>query len=96
MPETGIRLQGSFDVGGFIQRFHKDFGNSKIGAALFDSNRRVLALNNTLAEMNRKPVDAHTNKTLGQIVNEECCEASSIIARVFETGQLTHTEIRPD
>jgi DNA-binding CsgD family transcriptional regulator len=93
VPETGIRLQRSFDVDGFIQRFHEDFGNSKIGAALFDSNRRVLALNNTLAEMNRKPVDAHTNKTLGQIVNEKCCEASSIIPKVFETGQLTHTEI---
>jgi DNA-binding CsgD family transcriptional regulator len=93
VPETGVRLQGSFDVDGFIQRFHEDFGNSKIGAALFDSNRRVLALNNTLAEMNRKPVDAHTNKTLGQIVNEKCCEASSIIPKVFETGQLTHTEI---
>lgn len=95
MPETGTRLQpdGSFDVDGFIQRFHEDFGNSKIGAALFDSNRRVLALNSTLAEMNRKPVDAHTNKTLGQIVNEKCCEASSIIPNVFETGLLAHTEI---
>jgi DNA-binding NarL/FixJ family response regulator len=95
MSETGTRLQsdGSFDIHGFIQRFHEDFGNSKIGAALFDSKRRVLALNNTLAEMNRKPVDAHTNKTLGQIVNEKCCEASSIIPKVFETGRLTHTEI---
>lgn len=95
MPETGMQSQadGSFDVDGFIQRFQEDFGNSKIGAALFDSNRRVVALNSTLAEMNRKPVDAHTNKTLGQIVNEKCCEASSIIPKVFETGQLAHTEI---
>jgi len=88
-----LHTNGSFDVGGFIQRFHEEFGNSKIGAAVFDANRRVLALNNTLAEMNRKPIDAHTNRTLGQIVNERCCEASSIIPKVFETGHLTHTEI---
>jgi len=95
MAGTDARLHanGLFDVDGFIQRFHEDFRTSKIGAALFDSDRRVLALNDALAEMNRKPADAHTNKTLGQIVNEQCCEASSIIPKVFETGQLSHVEI---
>ena len=92
----------SFDIQGTIQTFIAVFGDSKIGAALFDYNRRLLAVNRTLAEMNRGSVEAHTGKKLGEIVNEKCCKAGSIVSLIFETGLPVHTEItaklatRPD
>jgi DNA-binding CsgD family transcriptional regulator len=90
---TQLRPDSSFDFEGAVQSFINEFGESKIGAALFDSSHRLLAINKTLAEMNRRSVEAHSGKTLGEIVNEKCCEASSIIPRVFETGISAHAEI---
>jgi DNA-binding CsgD family transcriptional regulator len=94
VAENGTQLQpDSFDVEGEVQDFKSEFDESKIGAALFDPTCKIRAINKTLAEMNRRSVEAHTGKTLGEIVNKKCCEASSIIPKVFESGLPAHVEI---
>lgn len=91
MPDNGPG--NSFDFEGAKESFLNAFGSARIGAALFDRNLRILAINQALAEMNRKPVESHAGKTLGEIVNAKCCEASSIIPRVFETGKPAYADI---
>jgi DNA-binding NarL/FixJ family response regulator len=95
VPDNGSALKPdeSFDFEGAKQSFLSTFGTAKIGAALFDRNLRILAINQALAEMNRKSVESHAGKTLGELVNAKCCEASSIIPRVFETGEPAYAEI---
>jgi DNA-binding CsgD family transcriptional regulator len=89
-----LKPDESFDFEGAKQSFLSTFGSAKIGAALFDRKLRIFAINQALAEMNRKPVESHTDKTLGEIVNARCCQASSIIPNVFETGEAAYAEIK--
>ncbi|HEY2461418.1 MAG TPA: LuxR C-terminal-related transcriptional regulator [Candidatus Acidoferrum sp.] len=82
-----------FNVQGLVDNFTAYFGDALVGAALFDQNCKILALNRTLAEMNRSSIDTHQGKRLMELFNEKCCPAAAFIGKVFVTGKPAHTQI---
>jgi formate hydrogenlyase transcriptional activator len=63
------------------------FRASRVGLFILDSNLRFLAINQTLAEMNGIPAEAHLGKSLREILGDFAALIEPQFKRVFATGQ---------
>src|SRR5271170_1609554 len=63
------------------------FSASKVGLVILDTDLRFLAINQTLAEMNGIPAEAHLGKSLREILGALAELIEPQYRRVFATGQ---------
>jgi PAS domain S-box-containing protein len=78
------------------------FDEAPVGMAIHGPDRRFLAVNRTLAEINGLAVAAHVGRTLAEVIPEMAPVVEDIFDRVYTTGEpvrdvpLTgHTPARP-
>jgi formate hydrogenlyase transcriptional activator len=63
------------------------FRASRVGLCIFDSNFRYLATNETLAQINNIPVEAHLGKTVREILGDFAEVIEPLLQRVLQTGE---------
>jgi formate hydrogenlyase transcriptional activator len=63
------------------------FSASKVGFCVLDTNLRYLAINDTLAEMNGIPAEAHLGKSLREMLGDSAEVVEPQCKRVLLTGQ---------
>jgi DNA-binding CsgD family transcriptional regulator len=91
-PATVFQRQPSCHGVQDIQQFIKCFHDSKIGAALFDRTRTLVAVNLALVQMNRGSIESHTGKSLRDLVDEKCCPVGAAVDSVFRTAETVHIQ----
>ena len=64
------------------------YATSPVGFALHDESLRFVRINQTLADINRLPIDTHVGKTASEILPSAiAAEATTLLAQVLETRQ---------
>jgi formate hydrogenlyase transcriptional activator len=69
------------------------FDAPNIGFAILDSQLRYVAVNSTLAEMNGVPREAHTGRTVRDIIGDASEKVEPALRRVFATGETLSFEM---
>ncbi len=60
---------------------------SRVGVCILDSDLRFLAINQTLAEMNGMPAEAHLGKTVAEVLGDFAEVVEPLLQRVLASGR---------
>src|SRR3954470_3966329 len=63
------------------------FAQSRVGLAVFDEQFRFVRVNEALAQINRRPVEAHLGHTLGELVGDAAQETERLLREVIDSGR---------
>jgi len=63
------------------------FRASRVGLCIFNSNCRYLAINETLAQINNVPAEAHLGKSVREILGDFAEVIEPLLQRVLRTGE---------
>ena len=69
------------------------FSSSTVGLGILSSDRRFLAINRTLAEINGLPADEHLGKTLPEVLGGLADELEAKLERVLSTREAVNFEV---
>jgi serine phosphatase RsbU (regulator of sigma subunit)/PAS domain-containing protein len=70
------------------------FSAAPVGMALVDVDRRYILLNERLAALNQRPVDAHLGRTIIEVLGPQAAAADALVAQVVDSGEaVTDVEI---
>ena len=80
-----------------LEELNQLYATAPIGLALVDRDLRFTRINETLAEINGRPVGTHLGRTVREVIPEIADVIEPLYRRVFETGEpLTAMEIQAE